>query len=205
MILIGGGGHARVLKSVIEAMGEGEGEIIGYTDHHPTTLSLPYLGSDDVIREYGVDKTALVNGVGSSGLPLLRQAVFLKFKRLGYVFRTLIHPSAMVAPDAVVSEGAQIMPGAIINTGAVIGENAIINTGSIAEHDCKISAHVHIAPGVLLSGNVYVGRGVHIGLGARVIQNIKIGDETIIGAGAVVIRDLPASCRALGVPARVTR
>jgi acetyltransferase-like isoleucine patch superfamily enzyme len=83
-----------------------------------------------------------------------------------------------------------------------VGHNSIINTRASVDHDCVIGAHVHLAPGVTLSGGVTVGEGTHIGTGAVVIQGMTIGPRAIVGAGAVVVADVPAGAVVLGVPAR---
>lgn len=203
LIIIGGGGHARVLIQMIEALGLDE--ICGYTDQRSSGLRIPYLGVDDIIKEYATDEVFLVNGLGSSGINSRRVEMFQQFKRFGYAFHSLIHPQALMASDVEISEGVQVMVGSIINTGVVLGENTIINSGAIVEHDCKLAPHVHLAPGVTLSGGCRIGAGSHIGTGATVIQNISIGQGTLIGAGAVVVRSIPPHSKAMGVPAKIVR
>lgn len=48
-----------------------------------------------------------------------------------------------------------------------------------------------------------IANNVEIGAGAVIIGAVHVGDHAVIGANAVVIRDVPASCVAVGVPARV--
>ena len=43
-----------------------------------------------------------------------------------------------------------------------------------------------------------------IGCGSIILPGVTIGDNSIIGAGSVVTRSIPANCKAMGVPARVT-
>jgi UDP-perosamine 4-acetyltransferase len=77
-----------------------------------------------------------------------------------------------------------------------------VNTSSSIDHDCRIGAHVHVAPGVTLSGGVEVGDGTHIGTGACVIQRIRIASHCFVAAGAVVVRDVAMNAKVAGVPAR---
>ena len=204
IIIIGGGGHARVLIFALKAL---QREIIGILDPDvkligQTIAGIPVLGNDDAIRNYAPDSVDLVNGIGSVILPEKRKAIYVKFKNAGYSFASVIHPSAIVVDDVKIGEGVQIMAGAILQSGCLIGDNAIINTGAIVDHDCKIGAHVHIAPGSVISGGVEIGEMVHIGTGATIIQCIKIGDSAVIGAGAVVIDNVPSYNIFVGVPAR---
>lgn len=48
-----------------------------------------------------------------------------------------------------------------------------------------------------------VGRGVLLSTGATLLGDISVGDFAKIRAGAVVTIDVPASCTAVGVPARL--
>jgi serine O-acetyltransferase len=48
-----------------------------------------------------------------------------------------------------------------------------------------------------------LGRRVNVGAGAKILGKVVIGDDVTIGANAVVCCDIPANCRAVGVPARI--
>ena len=204
VIIIGGGGHARVLISSLKSLRR---EIIGIL--HPDTsligesiVGIRVLGNDHKVSDYAPDTIELVNGLGSVALPEKRKDIYMKFKKNGYSFAIVIHPYAIVVDDVKIGEGVQIMAGAILQAGCLIGDNTIINTGAIVDHDCKIGAHVHIAPGSVISGGVDIGEMVHIGTGATIIQGMKIGDSAVIGAGSVVIDNVPSNNMFVGVPAR---
>ena len=204
VIILGAGGHAKVL---IEALLASSAVIAGIVDPDPTRagktiLGVPVLGGDDVVGEYTSSEILLVNGLGSVTLPVKRQQLFEKFKGMGYSFATVVHPSAIVASDVVLGEGAQVMAGTVIQPGSRIGINSIINTSASVDHDCTIGDYVHIAPGVTLSGGVEIGTGSHIGTGATVIQRITIGISCLVAAGAVVTKDITDGAMARGVPAR---
>lgn len=204
IIIIGAGGHARV---VIAALIASQREIIGILDPAPmlidrSILGIDVIGDDNIIDKYDPEMVELVNGVGSVSSPTRRRDIYLKFKEKGYSFTRVIHPTAIIASDVHTGEGSQVMVAAVIQTGCIIGDNVIINTGAIVDHDCNIGANTHIAGGVVLSGGVEVGNMVHIGTAATIIQGIKIGEKAIIGAGAVVVENVPSNVRVAGVPAR---
>lgn len=204
VIVLGAGGHAKVLIDMLRLRGH---EILGIADADASKLGATHagcrvIGGDDAVLQHDPGRIRLVNGVGSTGQPQARRRLFDEFRRRGYVFESVTHPSAVIAGDAVLEEGAQVMAGAVIQPGSRIGANAIVNTAASVDHDCTVGAHVHLAPGAVLSGNVRVGEGTHIGTGACVIQGIAIGENCVIGAGAVVLEDISAGMRAAGVPAR---
>lgn len=205
VIVIGSGGHARVLIDTLRALRR---DIIGILDPDETRIGqsvggVIIIGNDDKVKEYNPNEIELVNGIGSIASTEKRKAVYEKFKRAGYAFTQVIHPAATIMDDVQLGEGVQIMANAVIQTGCVIGDNTIINTGAIVDHDCVIDEHVHVAPGAVLSGGVRIGAMTHIGTSATIIQGIKIGQATIIGAGAVVVTDIPSEVKALGVPAKI--
>jgi sugar O-acyltransferase (sialic acid O-acetyltransferase NeuD family) len=202
VIIIGAGGHAKVLIDALLPA-----EVLGLTDANPERagqllLGLPVIGSDDVVAQYPPTTIRLVNGLGSVRAGYHRKSLFERFKREGYQFASVIHPSVVIARDVVLSEGVQIMAAAVVQSGCHIGKNTIINTRAVVDHDCHIGSHVHIAPGAILSGGVDVGENAHIGTGATVIQGIRIGRNSLVAAGAVVIRDVPEDVTVAGVPAR---
>lgn len=204
VIILGAGGHAKVL---IDALRLRSVEVLGLTDADPgkkgqLLLGVSVIGSDEEIAKYPAETVRLVNGLGSVGVGPNRGRLFERFKSDGYQFANVIHPSAIIAPDVILSEGVQIMAGAIVQTGSRIGNNVIINTRAAVDHDCHVGDHAHISPGVTFSGGVLVGENTHVGTGATVIQNIRIGCNCLVAAGAVVVRDVPDGAKVVGVPAR---
>ena len=202
IVILGAGGHARVLLSALRRT---KVEFSGCIAREPADRlwpsSITYLGNDSVLSKLDPADTVLVNGVGSTRSTEIRQRLFELGKSRGFGFLSVQHPNAVIEDGVNCGEGSQIMVGAIIQCGADVGANSIINSGAIIEHDCRIGAHCHVAPGVCLSGSVITGSGVHIGAGATIIQGIVIGDRAMIAAGAVVVSDVAAGACVAGVPA----
>jgi sugar O-acyltransferase (sialic acid O-acetyltransferase NeuD family) len=201
LIVIGGRGHAKVLVSTLLLCRR---RILGFVDLNstaPPLLGISCLGSDAAVLLHAPGEVGLVNGVGCIGSTASRQDVYNRFTQEGYCFATVIHPTAIIAPDVQIGDGVQIMAGAILQSGSSVGSNAIVNTGAIVDHDCVVGAHAHIAPGAVLSGGVQVDSRAHVGTGACIIQGVSIGAASVVGAGAVVIKDVPPGVTTVGVPA----
>lgn len=202
IIIIGGGGHTRVLIDILSF--SKEMNFVGFTDLEPKKgVGIKYLGDDRIIEKYSKNDVFLVNGIGSVGVPARRENVYEKFKKLGYKFHAVIHPETVISSKIDLGEGVQVMAGAVVNTGTIVGNNTIINSSSTIDHDCKIGDHCHISPGVILSGSVTIGNCSHIGTGAVVIQRIKIAEHVLVGAGSVVVEDIASNQTVFGVPAKV--
>lgn len=204
IIVIGSGGHAKVL---IDILLEQRANIIGIVDvdEHKKgqkILGVTILGDDSYVRRFSVNDVCLVNGIGSVDSTQLRQRIYHVFKEAGYVFRKVIHSSAIISSHVQLGEGVQVMAGAVINVDTTIGVNTIINTRCSIDHDCLIGNHVHIAPGSVLSGGVTVGDCTHLGTGCNVIQGINIGRQVLAGAGSMIIHHINPEMKVLGVPAK---
>jgi sugar O-acyltransferase (sialic acid O-acetyltransferase NeuD family) len=203
-IIVGAGGHARVLIKTLQRVGA---QILGLIDADVSLkgqfiLGTPVLGADDVLSQYDPRAVLLVNGVGSTHDMGLRRGIYDRLREQGYDFAKVIHPTSFYEDDVELGAGAQIMAGTIVQTGCRVGANTIVNTAASIDHDCLIGAHCHVGPGAVLSGGVQIGDGTHIGVGSTIIQNIQIGGGSVIAAGSVVTESIPPGTRVGGVPAR---
>lgn len=207
-ILLGAGGHAKVLADLLLSQGK---RIIGVTDidknlHGKNVFfDIPVLGPDETVLQYSPDSVRLVNALGSIRATDTRERLFQRFSSKDYFFPNLIHPTAFVGKEVRLGVGIQLMAGAYLQTGAKIADNVILNTGALVEHDCIIASHVHIASGAVLAGGVCVGERSHVGAGAVVIQGLSIGKDCTIAAGAVIIKNAADNSTVAGVPGRLMR
>jgi len=207
-VVIGSGGHARVLIAALKAAGTVP---IACLDIDPArwqiqVLGITVAGGEETLASLGApDRLFLVNGVGSAAKPAARRAVWDKFSQLGYRFASVRDPRAVISEDVVIDDGAQVLAGSVIQPGTRIGSDAIINTGACVDHDCLIGPHAHIAPGAVLCGDVQIGDSSHVGAGAIVRQGVRVGSGAIIAMGSAVIRDVSDHSIVGGIPARVLR
>lgn len=206
VVVIGAGGHSKVLINSLLQAGP---KILGIVDSNPEKRGMKILGIEVVatdVDSFDADEVLLVNGIGtiSTSTVKLRREIFERYKKQGYSFANVIHPNAVIAREVTLGEGVQIMAGVVVQPGTSVGNNSIINTRAAVDHDCKIGAHCHLAPGVTLSGGVKLGDEVHIGTGASLIQSVEVGANTIVGAGALVLKAVPQKSLVLGVPGKVS-
>jgi sugar O-acyltransferase (sialic acid O-acetyltransferase NeuD family) len=201
VLIIGSGGHARVVADILLAM-KGV-EPLGFASRNATVgsigpLGLPILGDDSAVGEIKHD--GVIVAIGKNRI---RKQVFDRLEAAGETLVSAVHPTAILSPDVVMGKGCVVCAGAIVNTGSTVGDNVILNTGCTVDHDCSIGQHVHIAPGVNLAGDVVLGDGAFLGIGSSFVPRVRVGDWATLGAGAVVINDIAADCVAVGVPAKV--
>jgi sugar O-acyltransferase (sialic acid O-acetyltransferase NeuD family) len=206
IVIIGAGGHAKVLLSLIRAL---KMPVKGVCDPELRAMTgemwrgVPILGGDEVLQGINPADVLLVNGVGQLAGSSRRRALYELLVAQGFTFPSLVHPTAWVDESACLEEGVQVMAGAIIQADARIGRNTIINTGAAVDHDCIIGRHTHVAPSAVLCGGVVTGEASFIAAGATVIQGIMIGESAIVGAGVTVVKDVPAGQVVLGAAVRI--
>lgn len=197
IVVIGAGGHAKVVISTMQALGI-EPSVIVDEDKSKwglKILGVPVTGPIEILKEW-----ENVKGIIAIGSNQARKRIALNIFNIQWL--TLIHPKAYVHKSAEINEGTVIFAGAIVQPYSHIGSHVIINTGATVDHDCEIDNYVHIAPGVHLAGGVRIGEGAFIGIGAVAIPNVCIGEWSVVGAGAVVVDDIPPFATAVGVPAK---
>jgi sugar O-acyltransferase (sialic acid O-acetyltransferase NeuD family) len=206
IVIIGGGGHARVVISIIRQL-EGY-EIVGYIDikNNGDLLGVRYAGSDVLLEKLYSEKKAghAAMGIGVAASLQKRKELLGKAASIGFRFPPIISPHCVIGEEVGIGEGTIVMNGTVINTGTVIGKHCIINTGSVVDHDCRIGDFVHIAPGATLCGGVEIGENAFVGSGATIIPGREIGRNAVIGAGAVVTGDCLQEGTYIGVPAKLS-
>lgn len=205
LILIGSGGHAKLVIDILEETNACN--IIGVTTTDlkagESFQGYPVLGNDEVLPEYrkkGISYAAM--GLGGYRDNALRKKVYEKIKSLGYTFLNAIHPSAIISKTAKIGEGVVIFPGVILNTEVVIGNNSIIATGSTIDHETVIGNHVLVSAGVTVGAYTCIEDNVLMALGSKVISGLIIKSNVLVAAGAVVVNDIEENTKVFGIPAK---
>lgn len=202
IILIGNGGHAKVISDIVKQ--SKNYQLSGYLDDAITRRSYHNeIVYDNLtnIGHYYRDHHFII-AIGNN---IIRQQIVQRFDHIKLNYATLIHPTATIGSNVKIDKGSVIMANITINSDTAIGKHCIINTMSCIEHDNKIYDYVHIAPHATLTGSVVINKGSFIGAGATIIPNITIGKNVIVGAGSTVINDIADNNTVYGSPAKNKR
>lgn len=201
VIVLGNGGHSKVIQEMLSSLKNYQ--LLAVLDDKYQSEKVEqgiFYGPFSSLKQLLNDGAKVVMAIGNNATRK-KLARSLPIRPSQYV--TIIHPTAVISPTAMIGSGTVVMPNAIINAEAKVGKHCIINTGAIVEHENVIGDFVHISPNATLTGNVSVSEGAHIGAAASVIPGMDIGSWSIIGAGATVISPVPAYCKSVGTPARI--
>jgi sugar O-acyltransferase (sialic acid O-acetyltransferase NeuD family) len=200
LLVIGAGGHGRVVADAATTMGSWK--TICFVDDRAEGASVPgfeIVGTTADLAHLAKSCAGAVVGLGDaqSRLRLLERCA-----ELGFELPMVVHRSAAVSARASIGAGSVVFAQAAVNPGAILARGCIVNTGATVDHDCQLEEGVHACPGVHLAGNVRVGARTWIGIGACVKQGVRIGSDVVIGAGAAVVSDVESGLTVIGVPAR---
>lgn len=196
ILILGGGGHAKMCIDIIRQMKTYKifGIIDESLDIGSEVLGVPVIGRDKDLNRLFIDGIRLiVNGVGAAQHHPEREKIYEKIKSIGFQLPNIIHPKAIIEPSAELGEGNQIMANAVVGSAAQIGNNCIINSGAVVSHDCILQDNVHIAPGAILAGSVNVGKNTLIGMGSTIYIGLNIGQNVTIYNGCNITRHVADS------------
>jgi acetyltransferase EpsM len=203
IVLIGAGGHSKVIKDIIHAR-KGAKLLALLDDKYPElrlesgVYTGPISSAQTLLKEK--HQLKFIVAIGDNEI---RRSVVDRLSLADEHYVSLIHETAIISPSATIGRGTVVMAKAVVHAAAKVGHHAVVNTGAIIEHDAILGDYVHAAPNVTLTGAVQAAEGAMIGAAATVIPGKTIGKWAIIGAGATVISDIPADSTAVGTPARV--
>ncbi len=207
IIIWGGTGQAKVIRPIIEHYGSKVVAVIDDTPGLPSPFPdveiwRGYEGFKQwAAQEKSRSEIGFCIAIGNPhGRARLRLHDLLIKEGLSAI--SIAHPSAIIAENAIIGEGAQILAGAIIQPEAKIGKECIINTGASVDHEDILEDGVEIAPGAVLAGLVRVETCAWVASGAIILPRLTIGADSIVGAGAVVIENVPPRTVVVGIPAR---
>lgn len=204
-LVYGAGGHGRVvLDAALSIPGV---RVVGVLDDNPAlrghrVLGVEVMGDTSILTRQAFRGCRVVVAIGD---PEARAVVVARVEAAGLPFIAIVHPTAFVARETSIGDGAMILPMAVVHTGASIGAHAIVNTGAIVEHDCRIGDYAHVAPGACLGGEAAVERAALVGIGASILPGVRVGECAVVGAGAAVVEDVRAGAIVGGIPARILK
>lgn len=138
LLIIGAGGHGKVVKEVAESLNIYE-KIDFLDDNSPEAI-----GKISDMINLRADYNAAFVGIGNNAF---RLELLNKLEALGYDIPILIHPTAYISKTAKIDKGSVVEPKAIVNANTVVKEGCIISVGAIVDHDVVVNEGVHCNAG----------------------------------------------------------
>ncbi len=191
IIIIGTGGHACSILDLVES--SNEFKVLGFICNKKKkgTYYLGYkiLGNDKYLNKFKKIKPLIVLGFSLYKNLELYEKKFLKFKKQGFFFPTIVSPLAYISKRAKLGEGTIIFHGAIINSNCEINKGVTVNSKTLIEHDSIIQSFSHISTGCVLNGNTKINKKIFIGSGTVIRENVHIKKKKFIKMGSVITKN----------------
>jgi sugar O-acyltransferase (sialic acid O-acetyltransferase NeuD family) len=204
LLVYGAGGFAREVAWLAEEAGY---EVLAFVDDDPSRWGrvlngIPVISLEEAQAQHpGALFTVAV------GNPLTRKRLVEKVQERGFGFATLVHPQVSMSRFVEVGRGSVITVGNILTVNVRLGQHVHVNLDCTIGHDAVLEDYATLAPGVHVSGWVFIKEGAYIGTGAVIVNGtedkpLEIGAYAVVGAGAVVTKDVPPGVTVVGVPAK---
>jgi sugar O-acyltransferase (sialic acid O-acetyltransferase NeuD family) len=133
---------------------------------------------------------------------VLRQSLIQYVDQHSLPRATYIHPTAVVASNAVIGDGSFIAPFVSVFDCASIAKDCIFGPYAMLSHNSSIGQGSIVHPGVMIAGSTQIGRYCLLGIRSTVLDKLKICDDVVIGAGSLVTKNILIPGNYVGSPAR---
>ena len=133
LIVIGSGGHARIVIDIAVSVGYSISGIIdiNYDNQKEKILKYPILGNFNIIDQLSPKNHCVIIAIGDGSQ---RTDYYKKVKRLGYLMPSIVHPSSIISKHVTIGKSVLINAGVIINAlglGAVFYYSAGLTLASL--------------------------------------------------------------------------
>lgn len=165
LLILGAGGHGRVVKEVAEATGKYERIVFlddSYDGANPAMANATVVGK---LSDYEKYIDAFSHAFVAIGNPTIRNLWQVRLVTAGYQIPILIHPDAYVSPSATADIGTVIMPKAVVQSNTRLGKGCIISTGAIVDHDAVVNDYCHVNAGAIVAAGTVADFGTKIDYG----------------------------------------
>jgi sugar O-acyltransferase (sialic acid O-acetyltransferase NeuD family) len=166
VILIGAGGHGKVVLDAVLSNPNTGIKIIGFLD------------DGDIKEIHGIKKLGNIKDFVNFkdkkfhiaiGNNVFRERLSKEIGENNLV--TIIHKTAYVSSMSNVGNGSYIGAILVINPQCKIGKGCIVNTGTIVEHDCYIGDYSHLSYRVLVGSESKISSKTMIDMGKILERN----------------------------------
>ena len=145
LLIIGAGGHGKVVKEIAESMMENQVVVYDTVDFLDDN-AVESVGKIKDLKRLMILYDEVFCGIGNNQI---RKELIEKAEKSGYQIPVLIHPTAYISPSAMIEKGTEVEPKAIINANSVIKKGSIISVGAIIDHDVCVEEYVHVNAGAI--------------------------------------------------------
>lgn len=204
VLVVGAGGFGREVLAWARAAWPGEASrIAGFLSADAGVLAGRDCGPE-VVGDPASYKPAPGDGfLLAIGIPEVRRRVAESLQARGAHFLTLVHPTAIVVPTAMIGPGSIICPHAIVSDAARLGRCVLVNYHASLGHDAAAGDYCVLSPYASLGGHARAAEDVFLGMHASIGPGRVVGARSKVSANSCALADVPSDRIVYGVPGRV--
>lgn len=145
---------------------------------------------EDLLEQYPPQELNIYITIAYTKMNQVRKSVFSFLKEKGITVCSYIHPTAVIAQNAVLGEGNIILERVVVQPFAELGDGNILWSNVNISHHDKIGDFNYFAPGAVIAGRVEIGSENFFGANCTVKNDIYVHKRCLIGAGAYLNQSL---------------
>lgn len=173
ILIIGAGGHGKVVCDTI--LTQGEYDIAGFADSTIPVGEIvidtyKVISTQDTIHTIKNSFDFFIVAIGNNKI---RQKIYNEMSQI-IKPAIVIHNSAVIGSNVIIGKGAVILANSVINSSSRVGKNTIVNAGVIVDHDCKIGDNIHLSIGTMVGSNSEISDNNTTTVGERIVPFSKI-------------------------------
>lgn len=204
VIIVGASGFGReILRTIGEINKISHAwNVLGFIDdnlHALDSFLLEYKILGSITEWIPSDQEFYVLGIAD---PKTKEKIVPFLKQKGARFETIISPTAEIAHDSKLGEGAVIFGYTGISVNVTIGDFVFFNSMVGIGHDVVIGDYCTLGPKACISGYTIMGKCVNVGALASTYPGITVEDYATIGMNSAAIRKVKTNTTVVGVPAK---
>ena len=166
LLILGAGGHGRVVKETAESMTDANGACVYDRIAFLDDSSPEAIGKFADAKNFTGQFACAFVGVGNN---TVREKLQGQLEQLGYQIPVIIHPTAYISKTAAMEAGTIVEPNAAVNASAAVGRGCIISIGAIVDHDTRIGDFCHVNAGAICKAGSQLPHGTKLEAGQVIL------------------------------------
>jgi acyl-[acyl carrier protein]--UDP-N-acetylglucosamine O-acyltransferase len=119
-----------------------------------------------------------------------------------YIHPTVVRYFDNTCVTECVGAGSFISPFSTLLLGSKVGKHCIVETYCLISHYVNIGDNTQLHSGTMIAGKTHIGKNCMFNFKSSVLNALTVGDNVELGAASCITKDILASGKYVGSPAR---
>lgn len=178
--------HCRDTAEVIGFIDDTKAEGLEVIDGQRTLGALAAAVQTPALQPGAIE---LVFAIGYTNMRL-RRAALERALAAGYRLFTVVHPRAMIEPNAQVGQGCVVLAGAVIDQHVTVGPACFVDIGVRLTAGTRVGCNNYFSSGTSTGSRVKIGDDCFFGMDCTVTTEVQMGSNLFVNAKTLVARNV---------------